>query len=215
MKLLCCKFAIVMSVIISCTSTNLAFGSLLLEPHLGYNVHGSASYSGGTATLLTGANAPIAASTDKYNGFQYGARAGFQFWPGIMLGLDYNLSNYTDESKDSSGTTKDDYKRSEIGAFAGILLPLNIRVWYGYYIAKETITKDNAANLSYKGDYLSGNSSEIGVGYAVINFLSLNLMYRLINYGEGYTNTVGIFHLRPKFTTKEIVLGLSAPITFF
>lgn len=164
------------------------WGSLLIEPHIGYNVSGSGE----------------AGSTEyEYTGAQYGARLGFQFL-GLMTGLDYTKSSpYNFKTKNSGATTK--YDRSELGVFAGYDFPLFLRLWGAYYFS-------NTAERDPSGYEMLGNSQEVGVGFKTFPFISLNLIYRMHNYDEAKTNGVSS-SLNPETKTKEIVVGVSFPIT--
>ncbi|MGZ3789500.1 MAG: hypothetical protein ACXVLQ_13310 [Bacteriovorax sp.] len=169
-----------------------ASASLLIEPHLGYNVYGNADYR--TALI-------------KYNGPQYGARLGGQVL-GFMAGLDYTHSTFTYKTTTPTFSGgEDEKKRDQIGVFVGYNLPLLFRAWFGYYFSdKVTQTKDGTYRSN--GDWDKGHGTEIGVGFTGLPFLSLNLQYRMSTYDTKNTGT-----LNPSADTKEIVLGVSAPFT--
>lgn len=207
------KFSLI---VLLMTFSKLSLGAFLIEPHIGYNIKGKADYSGNVSAILSGqrVNVPVE-YTDKYNGLQYGARIGVQYTPGIMFGFDYNRSSFTTKTtyNDGSAPDKDEYARSEYGAFLGASLPFSIRFWYGYYIMNLETTKTNSVSGATKGDKSDGNSSEIGVGFAGLPFMSFNLMYRTMTYKDGDSETIGAYTLSPKYKSKEIVFGVSIPIT--
>lgn len=157
--------------------------SLLIEPHIGYNVSGT-----GESGLDV-----------DYSGPQYGARLGYQSF-GFMLGMDYTKGSGEYESKVGGVTTKQDYDTDDIGAFVGYEFPILLRVWGTYYFSSKMELKGG-------GDY-SGDTKELGVGFTALPFLSLNLMYRLVNHDEvkggGVTRNVDMDY-------KEIVVGVSLP----
>lgn len=196
--------------------SNVSSAALLIEPHLGYNLSGSANYTGNVNAIISGQsiNVPVGFK-DKYSGLQYGGRIGFQYTPGIMFGLDYNKSSYSVKTtyNDGSAPDKDSYDRSEIGAFLGASLPWSLRVWYSYYIMTLKVSKSNSVSGATNGDKNDGNSSEIGVGYSPLSFMSVNFLYRTITYKDGDSNSVGAYTMSPKYKAHEIVLGLSFPIT--
>jgi hypothetical protein len=200
--------------LLSCSK--LSYSAILIEPHLGFNLKGSADYNGNASAIVSGQRVNVATSfSDKYNGLQYGARLGLQYTPGIMFGFDYNRSNFTIKSSytDGSAPDKDSYTRSEYGAFLGASLPFSLRLWYGYYIMELETSKTNSVSGATKGDTADGNTSEIGVGFAGFPFMSFNLLYRMMTYKDGNSETIGAYTLTPKYKSKEIVLGVSIPIT--
>lgn len=162
-----------------------AKASLLIEPHLGFNIHGNADY--GTETT-------------KYNGAQYGARLGFQQL-GLMAGLDFTHSAFTYKTT-SPGVAEvsQDQKRDQIGIFAGYNFPILLRAWVGYYFSDKTTASDNT--------FSKGSGTELGLGFTGLPFLSINLQYRMSTYDESQAGAIN-----PEFDTKEIVLGISAPFT--
>lgn len=200
-----------------------SYGDILLEPHFGYNVKGSADYTGNLTVTGLGQmlNVPVSFK-DKYNGYQYGARIGAQYNPGLMLGFDLNFSSYSTKTTYSDGSAGDTekYERSEIGAFLGFCLPYSIRVWYGHYMMDETVKTTNADSGSTAGDLHSGHSTEIGLGHFGLKYVSFNLLYRTMIYSNGNAkylmSELGIneaYTLSPEYKAKEIVLGLSFPFT--
>lgn len=163
--------------------------SLLIEPHLDYNL------AGGTTR-----NAVIY----KYSGAQYGARLGVQYF-GLMGGLAYNLSNYT--LKETPVVANSDIKQTELGFFVGYSAPVLLRAWLGYYTSsKQTFTNN---------DYRSGHTTEFGVGFTGFPFISINLMYRMLSLDNSYlASNATSSAITPAYAPSEIVLGVSLPLTF-
>jgi len=169
-----------------------ARADLLLEPHLGFNVSGSGDTGSGTGLVKY-----------SYSGLQMGARAGYQML-GFMTGLDYTRSSYTLEAKGVSSTTNSDLDRNEIGLFVGYNFPILLRAWGTYYFSN-TSTYSN-------GNEVSGNTTELGVGFTGFPFLSINAMIRMASFDEfksGSTTT----SLSPKQDFTEVVVGVSIPFT--
>jgi hypothetical protein len=162
--------------------------SLLIEPHLAYNLSGSGD---------------AAAEVYDYSGPQYGLRLGFQYL-GLMSGLDFTKSIYTLETKTLGTSSKADYDRNEFGVFLGYNLPVLLRVWGAYYFSGEAKNKQS-------GNKILGNSTELGIGFTGIPFLSLNLMYRMINNEKQVING-RTSAMAPKQDLNEFVLGLSIPL---
>lgn len=174
-----------------------ASAGLLVEPHLGYNLHSSTKK--GTDTISS-------------NGAQYGARLGVQHL-GIMGGLDYTHSNYTAETKPTSGASdKDEKKRDELGLFVGYKFPVMVRAWVGYnFLAKESQKTLGPTSGTKVGEYYKGHSTEIGVGFTGLPFVSINLSYKMLSYNK-QNDTVTTTALNPKFEPKEVILGVSIPL---
>lgn len=169
---------------------NTASASLLVEPHIGYNLHASdKSTENGIGHDYS------------YNGAEYGARVGFQNF-GFMGGLDYTHSGMTlDDTPTSGANAGGTYNRNEIGIFAGYNLPILLRAWGAYYF-KSKAEKDS-------NNYFKGNTFEVGVGFTALPFLSLNAVYRIVSWSEHNFN--GSTY-DPKTTMNEIVIGVSLPL---
>lgn len=172
---------------------NTASASFLIEPHLGYNVSGSGDNG------LTGASKV----ENDYSGAQYGLKLGYQNL-GLMVGLDFNRSNYDQDFKSSAATATNSMERSELGLFVGYNLPILVRAWGAYYFSNNTKNKDNSSEMT-------GNTKELGVGFTGLPFLSINLMYRMIDLDEleaanGTKSSIDV-------SDHEVVLGVSVPLT--
>lgn len=181
-----------------------ANAALLIEPHIGYNVSGSGD------TAIDDANMEV-----DYSGLQYGLRAGWQYL-GFMVGLDYTTSNPEIESTFTvpavpgfSQTVKNDFKKKEIGVFAGYNLPILLRAWAGYYFDVEA-KSENESDLIESGAKMSGSGMELGVGFTGLPFVSLNLVYRNTSFDE-FKDSEGTDKI--KLNASEIVLGASIPFT--
>ena len=172
-------------ILVAVLTANVANASLLIEPHIGYNLHAS-----GTAL----------SHEYNYKGNEYGSRFGFQTF-GFMAGMDYTHSSMDLEDRTVSSTDKRDYQRNEVGVFAGYNLPILLRAWGAYYF-KSKAKADN-------GDYLKGNTFELGLGFTPLPLLSVNLMVRLVNWDE---RSIGGVTSTPSLSTNEIVLGVSLPL---
>lgn len=194
------NFFIAISIValMALTST-FAHASFLIEPHLGYNLSSSTTYK--TDAL-------------KYSGIQYGSRLGFQYF-GVMGGVDYTRAVYTLKTTGQGSTTTDgdDKSRNELGVFVGYKFPVMVRAWVSYnFSTKET--QDKTGPNGDAGDYLKGHSTEIGIGFTGLPFVSLNISYRMLSYDTKYESvakTTKVYN--PTYEPKEIVLGISAPFT--
>jgi hypothetical protein len=165
-----------------------ANANLLIEPHLGHNISGSGNSNG---------------IDYKYHGTQYGLRFGGQYL-GLMGGLDYNISSYTWVQTPGGD---DKFDRTELGLFVGYNLPLMLRFWGAYYFtnsAKDT----NASGRTAVGAKYKGNTKELGVGFTMLPFLSLNLAYRNVSIDTKPTGISG-----GDISNNEIVAGVSLPFT--
>lgn len=173
-----------MLAIFSLTSYS-ANASLLIEPHLGYNVTGDADYE---------------TNETKYNGPQYGARLGVQSL-GFMGGLDYTHSSFTYKT---TGAADSKQKRDQLGLFVGYNFPVLVRAWVGYYFSDKTKDDD--------GSSTEGHGTEVGLGFTGLPFLSINLQYRMSTHDTGTSRSGAEAAINPEFETSEIVLGVSLPL---
>lgn len=165
-----------------------AKASILIEPHIAYNLHSSGDNDG---------------SKDTYNGPQYGLKLGYQNL-GFMLGLDYTKSSFEVKSEDSGVTSKQKMDRNEIGVFAGYNFPILVRGWVGHYFSNKTEFADGADVK------LKGSTTEIGLGFTGLPFLSMNFMYRIVKLDD--IKLMGAT-IPGKFDSKEYVVGISLPLT--
>jgi hypothetical protein len=186
-----------------------ANASILIEPHLGYNLGSSVTYSGDmSGSVLTDA-------VFKNSGPEYGARAGLQYL-GFMGGVAFTHSTYDWKITNIPvvGSTQWSMKRDEVGVFAGYNAPLFFRAWLGYYFStKATITADYPTNGVTSGMWLSGHTTEIGLGFKFIPLLSLNVLYRMVSFNKSTLNATGEAPISPAISPKEIVVGVSLPFT--
>jgi hypothetical protein len=74
---------------------------------------------------------------------------------------------------------------------------------------KEEATK----NSSYenKGDYSKGKATEIGIGFTPLPLVSLNLIYKMFDYDEGYDAVNRTTSTLTNYDPKEIQLAVSVP----
>jgi hypothetical protein len=167
--------------------------SLLIEPHLAYNLSGGGTSSGTKYT---------------YNGPQYGLRLGGQFL-GFMAGLDFTQSTYTWKRVSATATNNDSFKRSEVGIFAGYNLPILLRFWAAYYFMSSAKDQESSG-LTSSGDEYSGHTTELGIGFTGLPFLSVNFIYRNVSIGS--QNLAKPANLSGgTINNHEILLGLSLP----
>ncbi len=165
-----------------------ANASLLIEPHLGYNLSGT-----GTASNYA----------FKYTSPEYGLKLGTQYL-GLMAGLDYTASTYTWTRTPGSD---DKFNRGELGLFVGYNLPILVRFWGAYYFSNTATDQDSSGNTASGTEY-KGNTKELGIGFTPIPFLSVNVIYRNVNFT---TKPAGISIA--DLSISEFVLGVSCPIT--
>ena len=168
---------------------NTASASLLIEPHVAFNLNGSGE---GSVNSIS--------HKYEYNGPQYGARLGLQFL-GLMAGVDYTRSSFDMEDKFSGTGVTDSFSRNETGVFVGYNFPILVRAWGTYYFSNDA--------KNDRGDKYSGNTKELGVGFTALPLLSINVMYRMVTWDE--INSVKI---SDDINANEIVVGVSLPLTF-
>lgn len=186
-----------------------ANASILIEPHLGYNLGSSVTYSGDmSGSALTDA-------VFKNSGPEYGARAGLQYL-GFMGGVAFTHSTYDWKISNipGVGSTQWSMKRDEVGVFAGYNAPLFFRAWLGYYFSnKASLTADDPTSGALSGSWLSGHTTEIGLGLKFIPLLSLNIQYRMVSFDKSTLTPPGETAISPAISPKEIVVGVSLPFT--
>ncbi len=171
--------------------TQTASASLLVEPHIAYNLSASGD---GTPTVLK--------YDYSYNGVQYGARLGYQQL-GFMTGLDYTRSSFDLKEETGGVSIKNSVDRNEWGIFVGYDFPILVRAWGTYYFSNKT-EKPN-------GDIFSGNTKELGVGFTGLPFLSINVMYRMVTFEE-YKSGSTTTNYKKDININEFVLGVSLPL---
>lgn len=165
-----------------------ANASLLIEPHIGYNISGGGTTSG---------------VEYKYTNPELGLRFGGQYL-GLMAGLDYTASTYT-WTQTPGGDDK--FDRGEIGVFVGYNLPILLRFWGAYYFSNTAKDQDSSGKTP-SGSEFKGNTKELGVGFTALPFLSLNLIYRNVVFTSKPAAVSG-----GDISNHEIVLGVSLPFT--
>lgn len=165
-------------------TVNTASAALLIEPHLGFNLASSGD-------------------GESYNGGQFGMRLGYQQL-GLMGGLDFTRSSFSKDVTINSVTKNSDHERNEWGVFVGYNFPILIRAWGAYYFSNTT--KNTTSNTES-----TGNTKELGLGFTALPFLSVNLMYRMIDLNE-FKNAAGT-KSDISDSNQEFVVGISLPLT--
>ena len=163
---------------------NTASAALLLEQHLGYNLASSGD-------------------GESYNGAQLGMRVGYQQL-GLMAGLDFTRSTFDQDQTVNNAKVSNEMERNEWGVFVGYNFPILIRAWAAYYF--DNTTKATTSNFE-----MSGNTTELGVGFTALPFLSINLMYRMINLDELKASNGATASMDS--SNQEFVVGVSLPLT--
>lgn len=192
------KLIILFSLLIS----SFASAGILIEPQLGFK------FSSATDSSPHGST-----TASKYSGLDLGGRLGYQFL-GVMGGLSFNTSSFSKEAAGASispTSGKFDVDQTSFGVFAGYNLPILLRAWVAYNFSVIEKATQSVSNYATSGDKWSGSSLELGAGFTGLPFLSLNIMYRMLNYDEfhnAFSNTTTSKSYKP----NEIVLSVSAPI---
>lgn len=190
-----------MKVLVTLTTllfTTIASAGILIEPQVGYVISNKFS---GTANITTsGGTAGTLALDYKATGVEYGGRVGYQVL-GFMAGVNYGHMSGTSKNADGS---KDDIKGTNLGAFIGFKAPILVRGWVAYNFSSKADLGDSE---------LDGKSTEIGLGFTGLPFLSVNAIYRMYDYTEikSSGSTFAASGLKP----KEIALAVSLPLNLF
>lgn len=183
------------------TITSVANASLLIEPHLGYNLSGGVSdyKSSGSSTAVK----------ISYTGPQYGARLGMQFL-GVMGGFAYTHGTYNLKNTWTGGSSAGKQKQDDLGLFVGYNAPILVRAWVAYFFSsKVTATETNASFTN--GDISKGTTTELGVGFTPLPLLSLNIAYRMFTMKSYQDVGAASVDYNPSVKNKEIVVGVSVP----
>lgn len=154
----------------------------VLEPYLGYE-RGYLTQKGIPEITTMGAC--------------YGARLGARFI-GIGFGLDYLIGS---ESATQSGQ-KSDFKPTELGFFLNYKV-MSSFVLYGTYLLSAKAKVQSSSNPS---DF-SGSGYKLGVGWAVLPYLDINLEL----FNRTYT-TYGGSSISNSLLSSTVGLSLSFPI---
>jgi len=158
---------------------------LLLEPYLGYH---------------TG-EWEIAGNGEDMSGITYGARVGYKNM-GLMLGIDYMMGMWEDESN-----PKNDVTPNDLGLFVGYEAPMMVR-FYGVLspgpLNPELKFKNTGGSTKYEG-----STMKFGIGFTALPMVAINVEYLLGTYDEADGNS-----MNQDLETKMLGLTVSLPLTF-
>jgi hypothetical protein len=184
-------------ILLALFAANISVAGVLIEPQLGYTLSGSKSGSFGGSTIST-----------KASGVEYGARLGYQFL-GVMGGFNYQHAGLSVDSVYQSVSSSDKFKKDSLGVFIGFNAPILIRAWLGYNFSEKITSTSTTTNFD-SGDYFKGNSTELGIGFTGIPFLSMNLIYKMDNYTTAHTVSPSA-DASGSMKPTEIIFAVSAP----
>ncbi len=175
---------LLLAVLTTLTINQTAQAGILLEPYIGY-VSGESKQT----------------TTAKYTGTALGARVGYTFLFGFAAGIDYTLSNLTDDSTPSS-----ELSSSNLGLFVAYKLPILFRAYATYVPSPILSSKSSGTTNTLK----SGNTLKLGVGYTGLPFVNLNFEYQTGTYSEVESGGA-TFPFSPNLTTSAFAISISAP----
>lgn len=174
--------------------SSFAHAGILIEPYLGYEMGD-----------LKRAQPLSSEFTDKLSANGMGMRLGYKFllpW----VALDY--TTFSGKAKNGDPALTDyDYTKSQLGAVAGVDLPL-IRGWVGHGFSNNFTQKDAGGDVKYTGTY-----TKVGVGFGFIPFVSLNAEYIINTYEKidiGGTE-LQVKNIFDTFDHKTLLFSISAP----
>lgn len=185
-------------VLFSLLISSFASAGILIEPQLGYILSNKVN---GTANLVNGATTATLDADSKATGVEYGARLGYSML-GFMGGL--NFGKVSGKITDNTDGSKDDYKGTNLGAFVGYSAPILVRAWFAYNFSSK-------ADIG--ADSVKGKSTEFGIGYTGLPFLSINFIYRMYDMDE--ITASGTTYSASGYKPKEMELAISAPFNLF
>lgn len=143
--------------------TSSAQAGFLLEPYIGTNLN--STYKDNLNTCTSNCDGSV-------SGTAIGGRVGFQNF-GFMLGLNGKQVTYDIEHQSN------DMKTTTVGAFVGYDFPIMLRVW-AEYIFSGTGKFDDSVNSEYQ----LKSGTNLGIGYKLMPFVSLNLEIGAMNFDE-------------------------------
>ena len=193
-------------VLFSLLISSFASAGILIEPQLGYII--SSKFSGTTTV-----NSGNFSANDSYSGMTYGGRLGYQML-GVMGGINYHHMSGTGTDKTVTPNVEYDTSRDDLGVFIGYNAPILVRAWFAYNFSAK-LNVDQTTTQTNKGDYLKGTSTEFGIGYAGLPFLSINFIYRMYDFTKYHDSTVPATYSASNNKPKDIELAISAPFNLF
>lgn len=164
-----------------------ANAGILLEPYAGMHLASKVKSSGSSSSDLKGS--------------AFGGRLGFQNL-GLMLGLNYKTGTAT------IGEDELDYDFSHQGFFIGYDFPIMFRVWAEMVFSGNAKRKSGGVTTEYKK--ISG--TQLGLGYKIIPFVSLNLEIGSTKWKDGTAKTGAISVDAPETDITTYFLSISVPI---
>jgi len=131
---------------------------------------------------------PLSSSTGTIEGLGIGARAGVHLLEVLFVGLDgrYAMPRFRDStaSYDTRATS------ANWGPVVGAQMPIvGLRVW-GSYIVGGEMNPEESGSLDVK--FQKGTGYRVGAGFRIM-FVSLNLEYQQLKYGQTTLERVGPF----------------------
>lgn len=184
-------------VLLAIVFSSVASAGILIEPQLGYVLSnkfaGTMTYSGPASGSM--------AIDEKTTGVGYGARLGYSML-GFMTGLNYG--HLSGKSTDNTDGSKDDVKGTNLGVFVGYNAPVLFRAWLAYNFS----AKSEISTSTFKG-----SSTEVGLGFKGMPFLSINFIYRMYDFTKMNSNSMDF--TVSNFKPKEMELAVSAPFNLF
>lgn len=186
-----------------------SFAGLLIEPQIGYILSGNNNYKMGNPSIGLGN------VESTYSGADYGARLGVKFL-GVMGGLSYFKNSYKLKASWKStnitmtpGSDNSDWSQDSFGVFVGYNAPLWLRAWVAYHFSVTAKVSTPSADWYSKGDKMSGSSTELGLGFTGLPFVSLNVIYRMISFTK-FTNSMSPLVVQDS-SPKELLMSISLP----
>lgn len=168
-----------------------AQAGFLLEPYVG--MHLNSTFKDNDSTTCTTCDGSI-------SGIALGGRAGFQNL-GFMFGVSGKRVSYNLEN-----STQGNLATTTLGLFAGYDFPILLRVWGEYIVSGTGAYDDDSANTKLNVQ----NGTNLGLGYKISPFISLNLEVGNLHFNE-YTNDTTSGKVDVDFNTY--MLGISFPLT--
>jgi hypothetical protein len=180
-----------------------AFGSLLIEPHLGYESSAVAANAISTPTVNDGY---------RTNGMSLGLRLGYKLPAILWIAGDIDRSTGAVTWADSTANTASvDFTRQDLYLVAGVDLPIFLRGWIGYGFSSNNELKQSSSSTTIKA---SGTALKLGLAFTSLPFINITgeVIMRTMKDFESGGATSSIDSVYSTYKDAGVRIGISIPL---
>ena len=178
--------------------SSFAQASSLVEPYMGPSITGGGDLTiGSDKTIL------------EFSTFKKGIRVGYEHLIAIF-GVDYSFSSFHVTKNELD---REEVSRSNFGLFAGVDIPLAFRAWMTWIMRSKLEGRVDQAIFAHDAMF-RGQGQSIGVGFSPLPFVSFNIEYISVKYGDYQRNGVDVENYNDELNLHEIFLSISVPLNF-